>query len=147
MGKVLDHGPVPHPEGFFPDRMACDVVPAVGLMQGNDLAGEVHERILPTVAAWYVGAVNSSETSWQGEAMQFGDHKAVVIHELVVVSAVAYVSLVGAVDVETSERGAVDGEVDAFGRESAHNFDAVAVVDGVMVGDDSHDGRVMVVVS
>jgi hypothetical protein len=69
-------------------------VPALALVEINDLAGKIHQGILPAVAGWNVGAMNSGEATWQGQSVQLGNNKAIVNKELVVVGAIAYVTLV-----------------------------------------------------
>jgi len=94
MSKVLYHGAVPHPQRLLPNCVASDVVPALALVEINDLAGKIQQGILPAVASRNVGAMNSGKSTWQGQSVQFGNNKAIVNKKLVVVGAVAYVALV-----------------------------------------------------
>ena len=94
MCKVLDHGAIPHPQRLFPDCVAGNVVPALALVEINDLPGKIQQGILPAVAGRNVGAMNSGEATWQSQSAQLGNNKAIVNKELVVVRTVAYVTLV-----------------------------------------------------
>jgi hypothetical protein len=94
VGKVLYHGAVPHPQRLFPDCVAGNVVPALALVEINNLAGKIQQSVLPAVAGRNVGAMNSGQSTWQCQSVQLGNNKAIVNKELVVVGAVAYVALV-----------------------------------------------------
>ena len=143
MGKVLDHGAVPHPQRLLPYGVAGDVVPSLPFVQRDDFPRQIHQGILAAVTGRDISAMNSRQPARQGQPVQFRYHKAVMDKELIVVGAIAYVALVGAVNVEAGERWRVDRKVDGFTGESLHDFDAVSVVDGVAVGDDIHEGITM----
>ena len=83
-------------------------MPSMLLMQFNDLARQIKQSILPTVAGWNVCAMNSRQPPRQSQPVKLANNKAVMIHELVIVFAVADVALVGAVDVQPSKGRRID---------------------------------------
>ena len=74
--------------------MTRDEVPTQLLMQLDDLARQIQQRILSAIAGWDVSAVNSCQPTRKGQPVQLLDYEPIVIHELVVILAVADVALV-----------------------------------------------------
>ncbi len=78
--------------------------------------------------------MNGDDATGAHDAVQVGQHVPIVDIELFL-RRVAHVALAVAVDVQVSEWRAVDGEVDRPLGDLGEHFDAIAVVDRVVLAD------------
>jgi hypothetical protein len=88
VGETLGQRPVADGERFLPDVIAGDVTEAVPLVQADDVAGEVHEVVVPGVAGGHVHAVHGRHPPGHREAGEFADDEGVLLEELRVIAAV-----------------------------------------------------------
>ncbi len=109
MRQAFHHGAVADGQRLFPDEITVRELPPVGFVKPDDFTGEINQGIAPAVSGRDVHAMHGGHASRLREPMNFLHGKLVVPEKLISGNAVAHVSLVAAVLVETSERRRVNG--------------------------------------
>src|SRR6266487_428917 len=105
--------------GIFPDGHFGVIGPSRCTKVLDDLAGEVAQacRSIAPFVANQVFTVHRAQSSWLGDAEQFGYQEVKMAKELLVIGSVAHIFKGIAVDVQTAERWTEDAEMNALRRQ------------------------------
>jgi hypothetical protein len=135
VSEAFHHCPVADGQRLFPDEVTVGKPPSVALMGADDVAGEINKRIASAVSGRDVHAMHGRHAPRLCQSVKFLNTELVMLEELVTVDAIRHVTFIAGILVKPRKRGRVNRKVNAFIRQGFHHFNAITVVDGVLIFD------------